>query len=147
MPLMLITPQMLSVAFFSLYRRVADEAPVGVWRNRRLDLLVLALLGLEFFNVPLPLLLKFVSVPHNGFVFLFCQENRLTQRNPMIIDWELGYYNRLLEGGLVGWRRIVGQSCEVKSIVKLVQGRTLEVLWFVSWWKYYRVWEFLRINW
>ena len=30
MPLMLITPQMLSVAFFSLYRRVADEAPVGV---------------------------------------------------------------------------------------------------------------------
>jgi hypothetical protein len=50
----------------------------------------------------------------------------------MAIDWELGHDNRLLEGGLVRGRRVIGKGCEVKGIVKLVQGGTLQMLWFAS---------------
>jgi hypothetical protein len=48
------------------------------------------------------------------------------------VDWELGDYNRLLEGGLVRGRRVIGKGGEVEGIVKLVQGWTLQMLWFAS---------------
>jgi hypothetical protein len=48
------------------------------------------------------------------------------------VDWELGDYNSLLEGGLVRGRRVIGKGCEIKGIVKLVKGRTLQMLRFAS---------------
>lgn len=102
--LVLFALQVLSVPLFRLYDRVTHKAAVGVRGDRSLDLLVLAFLGLEFFNVPLPLPLKLIFISHDRFVFLFCQEYRLPKRDAMAVNWELGHNNRLLEGGLMGGR-------------------------------------------
>ena len=121
MTLVFLGLQMLTVSFLRLNDCVAYEAPVRVRRNGSFDLLVLAFLCLKLVKMSLPLLPQFFFVPHHSLILFFRQKYGLSQRNSLAVRRKLRHHDSLLEGCLMGRRRVEGESNFVKGVIELVQ--------------------------